>query len=171
MSFPGCSLRFLTEKERNVHLKKKAEGKLKKNTKDTVCDLCGRGFPRASALNVHLMTQHGFEKNIPCPQCGKKFAAVKHLRRHLVTHTQIRKFTCNVCGKTFARHNNLGQHMVSHRPPRHKCFVCGKMFLYKSAGLNTHLKQVHRVDPKEVAMPDPNEVVENVETTEVTEYL
>ena len=156
----------MTEKQWRTHLKQKAEGK-RQPPKNQTCELCGERFPIKDALTRHLAHKHGFEKKEECKVCGKKFATPEHLAKHMVTHTRTRDFVCNTCGKAFGRVGNLRQHMVSHKPPKHECTVCGKMFLYRAAGLNTHLRQVHGVDPRgnvSPAVPEPVEAGYSVDT-------
>ena len=141
----GCGKRFLTAAELAHHRRKMHEGE----SKPFVCDLCGATFQNHERLCTHLIKVHQVMQGThECPQCHKKFANKAHLSAHMVVHSTARDFPCNICGKTFARATNLKQHQISHQPPRHECNICGKRFLYRAAGLGTHLRQVHGVDFK-----------------------
>ena len=140
----GCGKRFVTESLLKSHL---AANHKHKNPKNLVCDLCGIPYSKKMELQRHLTNIHGIgEKQYSCPQCEKRFASPLSLRNHLMTHQPVRNQTCTICLKSFHTRKLLNQHEICHKPPRHECKMCGKFFLYRSAGLGTHLKQVHGVD-------------------------
>jgi predicted RNA-binding Zn-ribbon protein involved in translation (DUF1610 family) len=38
-----------------------------------------------------------------CSTCNIVFQRTTHLRRHMLTHTQDKRFVCSQCGKSFVR--------------------------------------------------------------------
>ena len=147
----GCGRRFVCEKDRDVHFRKNhhSTGQSITQPQYNVCYICGSAFHSDERLQCHLANVHkAVEKTIECPKCPKKFASKQNLADHMLVHdaNAKRDLVCPICGKGFLRENNLSQHMVSHRPPKHRCEICGKMFLYRAAGLMTHYKQVHKID-------------------------
>ena len=137
----GCGKRFTTQARLQYHLK--ASQTLKKH----VCHLCGVAYRGKAEHQRHLINVHGLgEKKYSCPQCGKSFATTSNLRDHLITHKPVRNLICTICQKSFYTKTLLKQHEICHKPPQHECRICGKLFLYRNAGLGTHLKQVHGVN-------------------------
>ncbi|KAI9476364.1 MAG: hypothetical protein EXX96DRAFT_540893 [Benjaminiella poitrasii] len=59
----------------------------KPNRKRYECNLCSKHFNRPSALQTHIYTHTG-EKPHMCdiPGCGRRFAVISNLRRHLRVH-------------------------------------------------------------------------------------
>ncbi|CAO3657098.1 unnamed protein product [Mucor hiemalis] len=62
-------------------------GKLKTSRKRYDCNQCSKFFTRPSALQTHIYTHTG-EKPHSCdiPGCGRRFAVISNLRRHLRVH-------------------------------------------------------------------------------------
>ncbi|KAJ1797917.1 hypothetical protein LPJ75_006949, partial [Coemansia sp. RSA 2598] len=50
--------------------------------------------------------------------CLAVFKRPEHLKRHMLTHTQVRPFLCEAanCGKRFSRRDNYITHMKKHEP-------------------------------------------------------
>ncbi|PWY97368.1 hypothetical protein BCV70DRAFT_202877 [Testicularia cyperi] len=63
----------------------------------------------------------GSEANVSatCPDCGKVFTRLEHMKRHRVSHTQEPDHTCAKCSKSFYRLDALKRHELIHfpRPP------------------------------------------------------
>ncbi|KAI1452307.1 hypothetical protein F4805DRAFT_39661 [Annulohypoxylon moriforme] len=49
-----------------------------------------------------------------CTYCGKSFQRNEHLERHLVTHTNIKRFKCSICHISFSRGDVLQKHLAIH---------------------------------------------------------
>ncbi|KAI2470680.1 hypothetical protein F4781DRAFT_421088 [Annulohypoxylon bovei var. microspora] len=49
-----------------------------------------------------------------CTYCGRNFQRNEHLERHLVTHTNIKRFKCSICHISFSRGDVLQKHLAIH---------------------------------------------------------
>lgn len=54
----------------------------------------------------------------PDPQCSKEFPSLSRIKRHFITHTNIKPFKCEnkECNRTFSRKDNMLQHYRIHCP-------------------------------------------------------
>lgn len=57
----------------------------------------------------------------PCPWeeadgsvCGKLFKRQEHMKRHLVTHKEVKPHSCLICAKLFGRNDNCQDHYYTH---------------------------------------------------------
>ena len=72
-----------------------------------------------------------------CGVCGKAFASLLKLQRHLRVHTGERPFKCGKCGRRFKRNGDLTAHKRTHTGERpYQCATCSKRFTQSS-----HLKR------------------------------
>ncbi|KAG7451371.1 uncharacterized protein BT62DRAFT_883876 [Guyanagaster necrorhizus] len=75
---------------------------------------CGSTFTRSFNLKGHIRS-HNEEKPFVCPWpgCGKGFARQHDCKRHEQLHSNYRPFSCEPCGKMFARMDALNRHLRS----------------------------------------------------------
>lgn len=87
--------------------------------RDYECYACHKSCISIVSLRTH-MYRHFREKNILCPQCGKRFAAESILKRHLMnddhnTTGEVRKpFKCQHCEKAFSCRSAMKRHINIH---------------------------------------------------------
>ncbi|KAG5680793.1 hypothetical protein PVAND_010279 [Polypedilum vanderplanki] len=80
-----------------------------------------------------------------CEKCGRTFVRATHLKRHSLTHEDIKQIQCNICQKRFSRLDHLNHHMLSnHSEKPFQCEVpeCKKGFI-KAEHLRKHVEAKH----------------------------
>ncbi len=116
------------------------------------CFQCGNIFPDIFSLRAHkqVHTQGGkqnLEGQFKCTYCSMSFAWKCFLDRHLVAHTNEKKFACQFCSETFKRNDALKLHQLKRHPEYvgstpYKCDQCGVFFSCKSEN-DRHMRRVH----------------------------
>ena len=82
-----------------------------------VCNIgpCRKIFASKYSLKRHRIT-HDDVKRHPCPVCRKPFALPQYLKEHMVVHSKERPFVCPFagCSKTFRQAGKLSMHKRLH---------------------------------------------------------
>ena len=52
--------------------------------KDYNCDSCGKSFAELNKLEKHLHTVHDGYKDYKCESCGKSFTQAQHMKAHIL---------------------------------------------------------------------------------------
>ena len=82
-------------------------------------------FNSKKSINKHELKEHGIEAKLPiCEICKFKSTSFRSLDRHMVVHTEEKKFSCDECGKQFKYKDSVGQHMISHQRILKKNLIC-----------------------------------------------
>ena len=123
------------------------------------CETCNGKFTRIDFYNNHMciskdgkpvQVQRDFKREdlftvslAICPTCGKSYASVSNLNKHMKTHGS-KKETCDVCGKRFHLKIALREHMQSVHTDEYKytCQYCGKSMKCRNS-LFGHVRQFH----------------------------
>ncbi|KAK3528123.1 hypothetical protein QTP86_023846 [Hemibagrus guttatus] len=80
------------------------------------------------------------ERKYKCDECGKSFFQLCHLKKHKITHSELKPYACTECGKHYRSKESYHAHLLSHRGQRpYKCQHCDKSY-----GLKRDLKE-HQV--------------------------
>ncbi|XP_055691565.1 zinc finger protein 540-like [Lutzomyia longipalpis] len=118
--------------------KKAAEEKKFKTTKeflsaylkpgDTKCSLCGKEYKWKASLKRHVLT-HSNIKEFECPKCPRAFVDNDRLKQHMQVHFQ-EKHKCKICGHFFKNRAYLRTHQKRHTDHmKYKCYMCGQRFV------------------------------------------
>ncbi len=67
------------------------------NTKDKLCEECGKAFKTNQMLQHHVDSIHFAMKTKQCRICGKSFNGDSSLRTHMRIHMDYRPFRCRYC--------------------------------------------------------------------------
>ncbi|KFM73312.1 Zinc finger protein 91, partial [Stegodyphus mimosarum] len=106
-----------------------------------ICEHCGLNFRNSIEMRKHLIS-HTNLRPFMCEKCGKDFKRDYNLKQHMVTHKEERPFICKICKRTFKSIPCLKQHLVSHSDDRpFVCKDCGSGFK-STQGLKTH-RMIH----------------------------
>ena len=90
---------------------------------DYVCQLCDKGFPTKSEINMHKMT-HNAEKPVIFTNWDNKFQFASELSSHERTSTVYKTLKCSHCYKSFSKLWKLNRHKIIHTGE--KPFGCNK---------------------------------------------
>lgn len=104
------------------------------------CDICGKKYASKLTIAKHLEAHVTFKTD--CFVCRRHFSNVRHLRTHMLTHSDTKIHQCNQCDKSYKHRSSLNTHKQTHDRKMFMCHECGKS--YSSQGiLNTHIREVH----------------------------
>ena len=106
------------------------------------CNECGKLFNVLANLRKHQHEIHKTIRKFKCEKCDLLFNSRSALRGHRLTHATERKFVCSECGAKFFRPSCLCEHQKIHQAGKHKCHVCGSMFVHKIT-LQLHVRRRH----------------------------
>ena len=107
------------------------------------CKVCSKSFFRLNYLKRHEAI-HSDVKRYECPHCEFRSHLKGNLIRHLNTHNrQEKSFACKVCSKTFSENMNLKRHDVTHSDvKRYECPHCEFRSHWKG-NLTLHMNAKH----------------------------
>ena len=96
-----------------------------------ICPMCGREFAKMDRLKRHIRSH--MRKKFECATCEKSFLNQERLDNHMALHTDPKPFKCKICNKCFPKTTYLNAHVARHNAERKfECTTCGKKFTSNS---------------------------------------
>ncbi|CDQ70788.1 unnamed protein product [Oncorhynchus mykiss] len=107
------------------------------------CPHCPSKFKYRSFLLRHIGASLGEYK---CNICTKIFMKSRNLRRHILTHTEVKPYRCKACDSCFSRHDHLKLHQSRCKGKRQRfdCSICSKIFPSHSI-MARHIAMSHAI--------------------------
>ena len=115
------------------------------NQESLVCPKCSKVYSLVSTKHFHQHVRTCGNGAFTCETCGKHFAGIQTLKRHLNMHVNPEPFSCPVCKRGFQTKFACNEHKKTHIDlsdrvqDRIKCDRCDKTFQWKSS-LRRHLE-------------------------------
>lgn len=108
------------------------------------CPKCGKRLKSRNSLYPHMKQFHSDTVEVyPCKECGKKFNQKGNLTKHMLTHSDKRKYTCRFCYKKFKFPEQIRRHELWHTEGhRFKCDLCDKAFVMEFE-IKKHMNTSH----------------------------
>ena len=111
------------------------------NTKER-CNICDKQLTSKSCLRQHINVTHSDIRNVDCLKCNKKFKTKYNLIRHQanIHDGQGPQFSCNLCPNIYRDRKGLSRHLMVHSQERKfTCITCKVLFITQ-AELRVHFK-------------------------------
>lgn len=126
-----------------THMKRKHLNQIE--SKNFICDTCGKAFNKSSTLKSHLEVHR--EKNFECYICHRTAYTEKRLKNHINIRHPLEKLQlliCEICSK-LVKENSMKTHVKNHQTNnlRVKCTLCD-LWLIESY-MKRHMK-IHSGD-------------------------
>ncbi|XP_070507607.1 zinc finger protein 271-like [Chironomus tepperi] len=103
-----------------------------------VCDICGNRFAEMKSLKNHIMRVHMKippQKKFACTfdGCSLKFAAAFNLKKHMITHTDLKPHECQFCSNAYTSKGDLIKHLQKNHvgDSIYHCEHCSESFRFK----------------------------------------
>ena len=94
---------------------------------------------------MHIRTVHLNLRPEICQLCGKAKKKKKQIAAHILTHSDVKRYSCDICGAKLKNITCHRSHMMNVHGHKVSCDICGK-FMYKEEGIRRHKKQEHGID-------------------------
>ena len=124
---PNCPKRFNTRRHLESHIR------MHTNDRRFKCSECDKTYKYDAQLRIHHRLHTG--QRFYCEVCKKPFIDKADLKRHLISHSDLRPYKCDTCGAAFKRKGVLNAHISRHGDlfniAKDECRICGQTFKFK----------------------------------------
>jgi KRAB domain-containing zinc finger protein len=137
-----------------------------------ICHICGKTLKTKLSYEFHVK-RHADVREFQCPRCPASFVYIKKLERHMIGHSEDRKYICEQpgCTKTFKDVYTFHIHQKRHNGTlvrKYACTfqTCEKKFVSKYA-LDRHtlthtLQKPHQCEYCEMAYAQKNDLIKHM---------
>ena len=115
--------------------------------KPYACDKCDFRCNTAGSLRMHTVRRHEdptLYRTHVCEICGKSFHAAYILKEHILTHSDIKRYTCDICGRQLRNDSCYRRHMMNIHGQKISCDHCNKDFS-SPVGVKIHKRDAHGI--------------------------
>uniref|UniRef100_A0A4W6CRP7 C2H2-type domain-containing protein n=1 Tax=Lates calcarifer TaxID=8187 RepID=A0A4W6CRP7_LATCA len=112
------------------------------------CMHCGHRYGKGASKVKNDTKQAEGETEYKCKFCTKTFMKARNLRRHILTHNEVKPYRCKACDSCFSRYDHLKVHQTRCKGKRPRleetfdCEVCSRSFSAQSK-LSRHITMFH----------------------------
>lgn len=126
------------------------------NTGEYTCTICDKVFARKDYLKKHMIC-HTEEKRYKCGLCDKSYMRFNALKFHVQsTHEKTEDYICNNCHRAFSSLQSLQRHLQTHSASfRLQCKICG----LKSTRRDNLLRHIRSFHPNE----NPKDIISTLQ--------
>jgi len=107
---PQCKERFITDKNLQRHVDTDSCQGIRIHS----CPVCEQTFDNRYDLVDHQENHDEFKRKFKCRICTAKFSKAKYLKRHILTHSAVKRYKCDLCPKAFKSEHYMRVHRRSH---------------------------------------------------------
>jgi len=107
---PQCKERFINDKNLKRHIDTDSCQGIRIHS----CPVCDQTFDNRYDLVDHQETHDEFKRKFKCRICTAKFSKAKYLKRHILTHSAVKRYKCDLCEKAFKSEHYMRVHRRSH---------------------------------------------------------
>ncbi|XP_062322612.1 zinc finger protein 1035 [Osmerus eperlanus] len=79
---------------------------------------------KSGSSEAKHQSQADIEGQYKCKFCTKAFMKSRNLRRHILTHTEVKPYRCKACDGCFSRHDHLKRHQMHCKGKSQRLELC-----------------------------------------------